>query len=176
STYGALELNQDSSIEAVLGLVKGKHEVSSSTHVANNQDSNGYFASVAYRGDLQKNKLNLSPFIRYDISRIKMKANNILTSSETTTDKALAIGLDLSNSIDYRDGKLNRTLGVEYKANLSNDNTDYLSKNAEKELTINMGVDYQKDNSTVSVSYERVQSTNNKAHSDGIEGTIRWKF
>ncbi|SMN13901.1 hypothetical protein BHECKSOX2_1092 [Bathymodiolus heckerae thiotrophic gill symbiont] len=105
-----------------------------------------------------------------------MKANNILTSSETTTDKALAIGLDLSNSIDYRDGKLNRTLGVEYKANLSNDNTDYLSKNAEKELTINMGVDYQKDNSTVSVSYERVQSTNNKAHSDGIEGTIRWKF
>ncbi|SMN14123.1 hypothetical protein BHECKSOX2_1440 [Bathymodiolus heckerae thiotrophic gill symbiont] len=39
-----------------------------------------------------------------------------------------------------------------------------------------MGVDYQKDNSTVSVSYERVQSTNNKAHSDGIEGAIRWKF
>ncbi|SMN15082.1 Chitinase [uncultured Candidatus Thioglobus sp.] len=136
STYGALELNQDSSIEAVLGLVKGKHEVSSSTHVANNQDSNGYFASVAYRGDLQKDKLNLSPFIRYDISRIKMKANNVLTSSETATDKAMAIGLDLSNRINYRNGKLNRTLGIEYKTNLSNDNTDYLSENAEKELTI----------------------------------------
>jgi transposase-like protein len=26
------------------------------------------------------------------------------------------------------------------------------------------------------VNYERVQSTNNKAHSDGVEGTLSWKF
>jgi hypothetical protein len=29
---------------------------------------------------------------------------------------------------------------------------------------------------SASVSYERIQSTNNKAHSDGIEGVIQWKF
>jgi hypothetical protein len=31
---------------------------------------------------------DLSPFIRYDFSRIKMKANDVLTNSETATDEA----------------------------------------------------------------------------------------
>jgi hypothetical protein len=33
--------------------------------------------------------------IRYDISRIKMKANDTLTSSETATDEAIALGIDI---------------------------------------------------------------------------------
>jgi hypothetical protein len=49
---------------------------------------------IAYRADLQAQGVDLSPFIRYDISRIKMKANDILTSSETTTDEAIALGID----------------------------------------------------------------------------------
>jgi hypothetical protein len=49
-------------------------------------NSNGFFASIAYRADLQAQSVDLSPFIRYDINRIKMKANDILTSSETNTD------------------------------------------------------------------------------------------
>jgi hypothetical protein len=52
------------------------------------QGSNGFFASIAYRADLQAQSVDLSPFIRYDINRIKMKANDILTSSETNTDEA----------------------------------------------------------------------------------------
>jgi hypothetical protein len=42
------------------------------------QGSNGFFASIAYRADLQAQSVDLSPFIRYDISRIKMKANDVL--------------------------------------------------------------------------------------------------
>jgi hypothetical protein len=33
-------------------------------------------------------------------------------------------------------------------------------------------LDYQKDDTTTSINYERMQSTNNKAHSYGIEGTV----
>jgi hypothetical protein len=38
------------------------------------QDGDGFFASIAYRADLQAQSVDLSPFIRYDINRIKMKA------------------------------------------------------------------------------------------------------
>jgi hypothetical protein len=54
----------------------------------------GFFASIAYRADLQAQSVDLSPFIRYDISRIKMKANDVLTNSETATDEAIALGSD----------------------------------------------------------------------------------
>jgi hypothetical protein len=33
---------------------------------------------------------------------------------------------------------------------------------------VKLGMDYLKDDTTISVNYERVQSTNNKAHSDYI--------
>ncbi|VVM18736.1 hypothetical protein BSPWISOXPB_5571 [uncultured Gammaproteobacteria bacterium] len=39
-----------------------------------------------------------------------------------------------------------------------------------------LGLNYQKDDTTTSINYERIQSTNNKAHSYGIEGAVRWKF
>jgi hypothetical protein len=48
-----------------------------STNSADQGNSNGFFASIAYRADLQAQGVDLSPFIRYDISRIKMKANDI---------------------------------------------------------------------------------------------------
>jgi hypothetical protein len=36
--------------------------------------------------------------------------------------------------------------------------SDYLSKNAEQEVSVKLGLDYQKDNTSASVSYERIQS------------------
>jgi hypothetical protein len=39
-------------------------------------------------------------------------------------------------------------------------------------VSVKLGLDYQKDDTTTSINYERIQSTNNKAHSYGIEGTI----
>lgn len=176
SSYGALELGDKGSIEAVIGLIKGKHKVNTDI-VVNDQDSNGYFASVAYRADgLQIKALNLSPFIRYDISRIKMKANDILTNNETSTDEALAIGVDLSHQSAYQDGTLNRFINLEYKSDIRRDGNDYLSKNAEQEVGVKLGLNYKKGDTDASINYERVQSTNGKAHSDGIEGTILWKF
>jgi hypothetical protein len=33
---------------------------------------------------------------------------------------------------------------------------------------VKLGLDYQKDDTTTSINYERIQSTNNKAHSYGM--------
>ncbi|VVM19826.1 hypothetical protein BSPWISOXPB_9267 [uncultured Gammaproteobacteria bacterium] len=77
---------------------------------------------------------------------------------------------------ELRRGQLTRFVSLEYKSDLRRDGNDYLSKNAEQEVIMKLGLDYQKDDTTTSVSYERIQSTNNKAHSYGIEGTVRWKF
>ncbi|WP_139699123.1 cadherin domain-containing protein [bacterium endosymbiont of Bathymodiolus sp. 5 South] len=173
SSYGALELNDKGSIEAVLSVAKATHNISNS---ADQDNSNGFFASIAYRADLQAQGVDLSPFIRYDISRIKMKANDILTSSETNTNEAIALGIEINKQVNYRGGQLNRFVSVEYKSDIRRDTSDYLSKNAEQEVSVKLGLDYQKDNTSASVSYERIQSTNNKAHSDGIEGVIQWKF
>jgi FtsH-binding integral membrane protein len=52
--------------------------------------------------------LLMSCFIRYDINRIKMKANDILTSSETNTDEAIALGIDISKTANYKEGQLTR--------------------------------------------------------------------
>ena len=174
SSYGALELNDKGSIEAVLGVAQATHKVNNASSA--DQDSDGFFASIAYRADLQAKGVELSPFIRYDISRIKMKAIDVLTNSETGTNEAIALGIEINKQVNYRDGQLNRFVSVEYKSDIRRDTSDYLSKNAEQEVSVKLGLDYQKDDTSASVSYERIQSTNNKAHSDGIEGAIQWKF
>ncbi len=175
SSYGALELNQHTAIEAVLGIAKGTHKVNSTT-TSDNQNSSGYFASVAYRGNMQKGKLGLSPYARYDISRIKMKATDALTNSETTTDEALAIGVDINHTSDYEDGNLTRFANLEYKSDIRREGTTYISQNAEQEVSLKLGITYQKGDTNTTINYQRTQSTNNKAHSNGIEGTLRWKF
>ena len=176
SSYGALELNDKGNIEAVLGVAQATHKISNSNTPSADQDSDGFFASIAYRADLQAQGVDLSPFIRYDISRIKMKADDILANSETATDEAIALGIDISKTANYQDGQLTRFVSVEYKSDIRRDDSDYRSKNAEQEVSVKLGLDYQKDDTTASVSYERIQSTNNKAHSNGIEGAVRWKF
>jgi hypothetical protein len=101
----------------------------------------------------QAQGVDLSPFIRYDISRIKMKANDILTSSETTTDEAIALGIDISKTGNYEEGQLTRFVSLEYKSDLRRDGNDYLSKNAEQEVIMKLGLDYQKDDTTTSVAF-----------------------
>ncbi|VVH64615.1 hypothetical protein BSPLISOX_2713, partial [uncultured Gammaproteobacteria bacterium] len=118
SSYGALELSNKGSIEAVLGVAKATHKVGKSNTLSADQGSNGFFASIAYRADLQAQSVDLSPFIRYDISRIKMKANDVLTNSETATDEAIALGIDISKTGNYEEGQLTRFVSVEYKSDL----------------------------------------------------------
>ncbi len=176
SSYGAIDINKQSAIEAVVGIAKGTHKVNSTTTASDNQKSNGYFASVAYRADLQAKDLSLSPFVRYDISLIKMKATDALTNSETTTDEALAIGVDINHTSDYEDGNLTRFANLEYKSDIRREGTTYISQNAEQEISLKLGITYQKGDTNTTINYQRTQSTNNKAHSNGIEGTLRWKF
>jgi hypothetical protein len=42
------------------------------------------------------------------LSSNAMKANDILTSSETTTDEAIALGIDISKTGNYEEGQLTR--------------------------------------------------------------------
>jgi hypothetical protein len=44
---------------------------------------------------------------------------------------------------------------VEYKSDIRRDGNDYLSKNAEQEVSVKLGLDYQKDDTTTSINYER---------------------
>ncbi|CAB5496258.1 autotransporter outer membrane beta-barrel domain-containing protein [Bathymodiolus thermophilus thioautotrophic gill symbiont] len=171
SSYGALEIDKQNSIEAILGITQGAHK----TNVIN-QNSNSLFASIAYRANLQTDEFNLSPFLRYDINSIKI-TDNILTS-ETATDNNFAIGIDINNEVAYQNSKLNHFLSVEYKANLgqNDDEEDYLSQNTKQEIELKIGIDYQEDDTSTSVNYQRIQSTNNEAYSNIIEGTLRWKF
>jgi hypothetical protein len=51
---------------------------------------------------------------------------------------------------------------IKYKSDLRRDGSDYLSKNAEQEVSVKLGLDYQQDDIITSVSYERIQSTNSE--------------
>jgi hypothetical protein len=72
-----------------LPLAKATHKVGKSNTLSADQGSNGFFASIAYRADLQAQSVDLSPFIRYDISRIKMKANAMRLSIPILRDLRL---------------------------------------------------------------------------------------
>jgi hypothetical protein len=50
-----------SEFEAVLGVAKATHKVSKSNTPSADQGSNGFFASIAYRADLQAQGVDLSP-------------------------------------------------------------------------------------------------------------------
>ncbi len=177
SSYGSLELDKQSFVEMVIGIAKADHKVSDPITNAADQDSSGYFASIAYRGDLKTGTLNLSPYIRYDIGRIKMNSvQDVLENDAKTTDESIALGFELNNTINYKNGALNRFLNLEYKSDIRRENDDYVNQNSEQEVTLDLGIKYQKDDTSTSISYERIQSSNNKAHSDGIKGLIRWKF
>jgi hypothetical protein len=47
-----------------------------------------------------------------------MKANDTLTSSETATDEAIALGIDISKTENYEEGQLTRFMSVEYKSDI----------------------------------------------------------
>jgi phosphoglycerol transferase MdoB-like AlkP superfamily enzyme len=65
--------------------------------------------------------------------RIKMKANDILTSSETNTNEAIALGIEINKQVNYRGGQLNRFVSVEYKSDIRRDTSDYLDEYRIKE-------------------------------------------
>jgi hypothetical protein len=46
---------------------------------------------------------------------------------------------------NYEEGQLTRFVSVEYKSDLRRDGSDYLSKNAEQEVSVKLGLNYQKD-------------------------------
>jgi hypothetical protein len=65
-----------------------------------------------------------------------VRGYDILTSSETNTDEAIALGIDISKTANYKEGQLTRFVSLEYKSDLRRDGNDYLSKNAEQEVSV----------------------------------------
>jgi hypothetical protein len=47
-------------------------------------------------------------------------------------DEAIALGIDISKTANYKEGQLTRFVSLEYKSDLRRDGSDYLSKNAEQ--------------------------------------------
>jgi hypothetical protein len=46
----------------------------------------------------------------------------------TNTDEAIALGIDISKTANYKEGQLTRFVSLEYKSDLRRDGSDYLSK------------------------------------------------
>jgi hypothetical protein len=71
--------------------------------------------------------------MRFIVSRLNAFITNrsggvvffILTSSETTTDEAIALGIDISKTGNYEEGQLTRFVSLEYKSDLRRDGNDY---------------------------------------------------
>jgi hypothetical protein len=57
----------------------------------------------------------------------------------------IALGIDISKTANYKEGQLTRFVSLEYKSDLRRDGSDYLSKNAEQEVSVKLGLDYQQD-------------------------------
>jgi hypothetical protein len=59
-----------------------------------------------------------------------------LTLKLPYTNEAIALGIEINKQVNYRGGQLNRFVSVEYKSDIRRDTSDYLSKNAEQEISI----------------------------------------
>jgi hypothetical protein len=76
---------------------------------------------------MQRSPLKLPSNSTFNTITIKMKANDILTSSETNTDEAIALGIDISKTANYKEGQLTRFVSLEYKSDLRRDGNDVVA-------------------------------------------------
>jgi hypothetical protein len=70
-----------------------------------------------------------------------MLAKNPLLLSWSALLLMLCVALATLSTANYRGGQLNRFVSVEYKSDIRRDTSDYLSKNAEQEVSVKLGLD-----------------------------------
>ncbi len=188
SLYGTFPHDDERFIEGVLGVSKLKTD-----HVrkgggntrTGNRNGSQVFGSINYFTSYQKEKFNISPNIRIDLSYTELSeysetgVANLVYNKQVVETGMISSGFNLSNIIDYNSLTFEPNAGLEFSLDFSptSDATyRYISQTTEytrgigqdsKSIRGNIGFDLEMDNGlSLMTIYERSQSE--IAHSDTL--------
>ncbi len=188
SLYGTFPQDDERFIEGILGVSKLKTD-----HVrkgggntrTGNRNGSQVFGSINYFTTYQKEKFNISPNIRIDLSYTELSkysetgVANLVYNKQVVETGMISSGFNLSNIIDYNSLTLEPNAGLEFSLDFSptSDATyRYISQTTEytrgigqdsKSIRGNIGFDLEMDNGlSLMTIYERSQSE--IAHSDTL--------
>ncbi len=188
SLYGTFPQDDERFIEGILGVSKLKTD-----HVrkgggntrTGNRNGSQVFGSINYFTTYQKEKFNISPNIRIDLSYTELSkysetgAASLVYNKQVVETGMISSGFNLSNIIDYNSLTFEPNAGLEFSLDFSptSDATyRYISQTTEytrgigqdsKSIRGNIGFDLEMDNGlSLMTIYERSQSE--IAHSDTL--------
>ncbi len=188
SLYGTFPHDDERFIEGILGVSKLKTD-----HVrkgggntrTGNRNGSQVFGSINYFTTYQKEKFNISPNIRIDLSYTELSkysetgAASLVYNKQVVETGMISSGFNLSNIIDYNSLTFEPNAGLEFSLDFSptSDATyRYISQTTEytrgigqdsKSIRGNIGFDLEMDNGlSLMTIYERSQSE--IAHSDTL--------
>ncbi|WP_440917535.1 autotransporter domain-containing protein [Candidatus Pelagibacter sp.] len=188
SLYGTFPHDDERFIEGILGVSKLKTD-----HVrkgggntrTGNRNGSQVFGSINYFTTYQKEKFNISPNIRIDLSYTELSkysetgAASLVYNKQVVETGMISSGFNLSNIIDYNSLTFEPNAGLEFSLDFSptSDATyRYISQTTEytrgigqdsKSIRGNIGFDLEMDNGlSLMTIYERNQSE--IAHSDTL--------
>ena len=188
SLYGTFPHDDERFIEGILGVSKLKTD-----HVrkgggntrTGNRNGSQVFGSINYFTTYQKEKFNISPNIRIDLSYTELSkysetgVASLVYNKQVVETGMISSGFNLSNIIDYNTLSFEPNAGLEFSLDFSptSDATyRYISQTTEytrgigqdsKSIRGNIGFDLEMDNGlSLMTIYERSQSE--IAHSDTL--------
>ena len=188
SLYGTFPQDDERFIEGILGVSKLKTD-----HVrkgggntrTGNRNGSQVFGSINYFTTYQKEKFNISPNIRIDLSYTELSkysetgVASLVYNKQVVETGMISSGFNLSNIIDYNSLTFEPNAGLEFSLDFSptSDATyRYISQTTEytrgigqdsKSIRGNIGFDLEMDNGlSLMTIYERNQSE--IAHSDTL--------
>ncbi len=188
SLYGTFPHDDERFIEGILGVSKLKTD-----HVrkgggntrTGNRNGSQVFGSINYFTTYQKEKFNISPNIRIDLSYTELSkysetgAASLVYNKQVVETGMISSGFNLSNIIDYNSLTFEPNAGLEFSLDFSptsNATYRYISQTTEytrgigqdsKSIRGNIGFDLEMDNGlSLMTIYERSQSE--IAHSDTL--------
>ena len=188
SLYGTFPHDDERFIEGILGVSKLKTD-----HVrkgggntrTGNRNGSQVFGSINYFTTYQKEKFNISPNIRIDLSYTELSkysetgVASLVYNKQVVETGMISSGFNLSNIIDYNSLTFEPNAGLEFSLDFSptSDATyRYISQTTEytrgigqdsKSIRGNIGFDLEMDNGlSLMTIYERSQSE--IAHSDTL--------
>ena len=188
SLYGTFPQDDERFIEGILGVSKLKTD-----HVrkgggntrTGNRNGSQVFGSINYFTTYQKEKFNISPNIRIDLSYTELSkysetgVASLVYNKQVVETGMISSGFNLSNIIDYNSLTFEPNAGLEFSLDFSptSDATyRYISQTTEytrgigqdsKSIRGNIGFDLEMDNGlSLMTIYERSQSE--IAHSDTL--------
>ena len=188
SLYGTFPHDDERFIEGILGVSKLKTD-----HVrkgggntrTGNRNGSQVFGSINYFTTYQKEKFNISPNIRIDLSYTELSkysetgTANLVYNKQVVETGMISSGFNLSNIIDYNSLTFEPNAGLEFSLDFSptsHATYRYISQTTEytrgigqdsKSIRGNIGFDLEMDNGlSLMTIYERNQSE--IAHSDTL--------